>query len=101
MAIREIEMNTGSLQNDIRELESLISQMDSQKKRLEQTVAEMNAMWTGQANAAFDAQFKTDMVNFAGMLSVLREMLKNLRTAKTEYDGCEQRIADVIGRIAI
>lgn len=101
MAITEIEMNTGNLQNDINELDRLLGQMSNQKQRLIRNVEEMNAMWTGQANSAFNNQFKVDMENFESMLQTLREMLESLRNAKKEYDSCEQRVASIIRGIAV
>lgn len=101
MSFSEIEMNTSTLQSDIGTLEELIAKMQEQKRKLTNTVEELNSMWTGQANAAFNTQFKTDMVNFDNMLQILREMLESLENARREYDGCEQRIESIINSIAV
>ena len=101
MSFSEIEMNTSTLQSDIGTLEDLIRRMQEQKRKLTSTVGELNSMWTGQANAAFNAQFEKDMVNFENMLQVLREVLESLENARKEYDGCEQRIEGIINSIAV
>ena len=96
MAIREIEVDTKTLQRDIDNLNRLIEKIKVQKKRLMDSVQQMNATWTGPANAVFNAQFANDMISFDNMITVLSDMSKSMKKARKEYDQCENRVDGII-----
>ena len=62
MAVNEIEMNTSTLAGDIESLEGLVNSLRSQMKKMFQSVEELDAMWDGPANAAFNQQFKAGTI---------------------------------------
>lgn len=101
MAIREIEVDTNTLQRDINKINELIGKMKNQKGKLVTSVQQMNATWSGPANAAFNAQFTTDMKNFDQMIKLLTDMSNSMKKARKEYDQCEKRVDGIIRSIRI
>ena len=101
MAIREIEVDTTALQRDINRINELIGKMKNKKAKLISSVQTMNASWSGSANAAFNAQFNTDMVNIDQMIQTLTDMSNSMKKARKEYDQCEKRVDGIIRSIRI
>ena len=101
MAFSQIEMDTSTLQRDIDTLDDLIRRTREQKRKLITTVEELNSMWSGRANSAFNAQFQTDMANFDNALEVLGEIRNSLENAKSEYNSCEQKVEGIINSITV
>ncbi|MCI9102649.1 MAG: WXG100 family type VII secretion target [Lachnospiraceae bacterium] len=101
MAVNEIEMNTSTLAGDIESLEGLVNSLRSQMKKMFQSVEELDAMWDGPANAAFNQQFKADYKTCEEMCKTLTELIGSLRHAGEEYDKCEQNIDSMIRSIPI
>ncbi len=101
MAINEIEMNTSTLAGDIESLESLVTDLESQMKKMFGSITELDRMWDGPANAAFNQQFQIDYQSCEEMCRVLRELIGSLKYAREEYDKCEQNIDTVIRSIHV
>lgn len=101
MAVNEIEMNTSTLAGDIENLEGLVKQLEAQMKKMFQSVEELDRMWDGPANAAFNEQFQSDYRTCEGMCATLTELIGSLRHAGEEYDKCEQNIDSIIRAIPV
>ncbi len=101
MAVNEIEMNTTTLARDIESLEGLVSQLESQMKKMFQSVNELDQMWDGPANDAFNQQFQLDYQTCQAMCDTLKELIDSLWHAGEQYDKCEQNIDSMIRSIPI
>lgn len=99
MAVNEIEMNTSTLAADIETLETTVSQLEGQMKKMFQSVGELDRMWDGPANATFNQQFNIDYQVCEEMCRVLWELIGSLKHARTEYDKCERNIDSMIRAI--
>lgn len=101
MGADKIRINTGSLNKTRKELQEKLNQA---KKDIEQITADLNslnAMWTGDAHTAFQRQTMADVQFLAGVCDGLQGIISYEGTAVTEYDKCEQEVADLIARIRI
>ncbi|MDO5415634.1 MAG: WXG100 family type VII secretion target [Lachnospiraceae bacterium] len=101
MAINEIEMNTTTLAGDIETLELTVTQLEKQMKKMFGFIDELDKMWDGPANQAFNQQFQADYRTCEEMCRVLRELIGCLKHARQEYDKCEQNIDSMIRSIPI
>jgi WXG100 family type VII secretion target len=101
LAISEIEMNTSTLAGDIESLEGLVTSLRNQMKKMFQSVDELDRMWDGPANAAFNQQFQADYKTCEEMCKTLTDLIGSLRHAGEEYDKCEQNIDSMIRSIPI
>lgn len=101
MGADKIRINTGSLNKTRNELQEKLNQV---KKDIEQITADLNslnAMWTGDAHAAFQGQTMADVQFLAGVCEGLQSIISYEGTAVTEYEKCEQQVSDLIAQIRI
>ncbi len=101
MAIKEISINTATLSRDITQLRTLLGQLEKNRTRLIQEIEELNRMWQGPSNQAFNAQFKTDCLSFENLCKTIREMIQAMEHAKTEYDLCDNKVNSLVNAIRI
>ena len=101
MAITEIEINTSTLGTDIETLETTLGQLEIQVEAMFTSVSELDRMWDGPANDAFNQQFRLDYQICVAMCQTLKELIESLRYAKGEYEKCEQSIDGLIRSIQI
>ncbi|CDD59731.1 putative uncharacterized protein [Clostridium sp. CAG:43] len=101
MTINEIEINTSTLARTIEGLETTTGKLEEQIESMFRTVQELDQMWDGEANAAFNKQFEEDHTLCKDMCTELRAMIESLKHAKTEYDNCENRVNDLVLQLKI
>lgn len=101
MEIKEIEINTVKLFQDIETLETDVEKFDNQMKKMFSSISELDAMWDGPASEAFKQQFQIDYQFCEEMSKVLKDLIESLKHAREEYDKCEQNVEDLICAIQI
>ena len=101
MAITEIEMNTSTLGRDIDSLENMLGQLETQIEKMYGSITDLDRMWDGPANEAFNHQFSRDYQLCLKMCQVLKELIDSLQHAKTEYEKCEQNVDILIRTIKV
>ena len=88
----------GATSGDIRER---IAKMRSCVQRLYAEAAELNTMWEGPANQAFQRQFSQDQESMTQICAALENYVQDLHTAKTEYEACDSDVGGIIDAIRI
>lgn len=101
MAMREISINTAALSRDIEQLNRLLRQLEKDRMRMIQEIQELNAMWKGPSNQAFNEQFKTDCTSFENLCRTIREMIQAMEHAKAEYDSCDRKVNSLVCALRI
>ncbi|MDO5131595.1 MAG: WXG100 family type VII secretion target [Eubacteriales bacterium] len=101
MAIKEIEQNTDLLSDDIIRLEEAKDALESAVDAMFDAVKNLDTMWNGPANAAFNAQFQADYQTCREMNRTLGLLIEKLRNARSEYDKCESEVESLIREIRI
>lgn len=101
MAIKEISINTAALLKDIEQLHMLLGQLEKNRTKMSQEILELNTMWQGPSNQAFNAQFKIDCASFDSLCKTVREMIGAMEHAKTEYEMCDNKINSLVGALKI
>ena len=91
MAVREIAVNTATLARDTAQLTTLLVRLEKDKAKMVQEIQELNRMWQGPSNQAFNDQFKTDCTSLDNLCRTIREMIGAMENAKREYDQCDNR----------
>ena len=59
-------------------------------------IKELDAMWDGQANNAFNIQFNNDYEMMKTVCSNLNKLIESLEYAKAEYLKCEQQVGSAV-----
>lgn len=101
MAVREIAVNTATLAKDTAQLTMLLTKLERDKAKMIQEIQELNRMWQGPSNQAFNAQFKTDCESLDNLCKTIREMIRAMENAKKEYDQCDNRVNALISALKI
>ncbi|MCI9181270.1 MAG: hypothetical protein HFG50_14950 [Lachnospiraceae bacterium] len=101
MAVREIAVNTATLARDTAQLTTLLVRLEKDKAKMVQEIQELNRMWQGPSNQAFNDQFKTDCTSLDNLCRTIREMIGAMENAKREYDQCDNRVNALVSALKI
>lgn len=101
MAIQEIAINTDKLGRDIENLRNVLWQLKKDETKMVQEIQELNAMWSGTANQAFNVQFQADCQSFESLCKTIEEMIQALETAKRDYEKCDNQVNSIVSAIRI
>ena len=101
MAVREIAVNTATLARDMAQLTTLLARLEKDKAKMVQEIQELNRMWQGPSNQAFNDQFKTDCTSLDNLCRTIREMIGAMENAKREYDQCDNRVNALVSALKI
>lgn len=92
----KIKINTKTLQKDTNAILTDLKQVQKKLEAMQSDVAELNGMWSGEANKAFNKTFNKDIKVLAELCSSLESIAVYEDTAKTEYDKCENKVSSLI-----
>ncbi len=98
---REIAINTNTLQGDIDKLNEKLTQVRKSIDEAYTATHELDMMWDGPANIAFQAAFKKDQKDMEEMCNIIEKMIASMSMSKTEYEKCESDVNTIIDSIRI
>lgn len=101
MAIREIEQNTDYLSDDIVRLEEEKAVLEQSIDEMFAAVEELESTWEGPAKESFRSQFQSDYERCVEMNRTLGTLIEKLKTARTEYDKCEEEVGAIVRAIKV
>lgn len=96
-----IRVNTTTLKKDT---DSIVTELNKVRKRIaamKTDVKELNKMWEGEANKAFNQAFEDDITELEQICEMFDELVKYEQTAKKEYDTCEREVGALVDSISI
>ncbi len=96
-----IEVDTNLLAKDIGQATEKLSAMRAALKAVYGEMQELDALWDGAANAAFNKQFALDKQSFEEILTQLEALLDDFEFAKIKYDECERQVNSAVAAIRI
>lgn len=99
--ITYMEIDTSQLKADIRELEAGTAKVKNSLQGLKGEMEELNGMWKGQANMAFQRQVNLDCSLISGLLEKMDRLAGCMAYAANEYVRCEQEVKNVLDDIQI
>lgn len=97
--MREIEVNTEALQQQLVSFQEEITNIRQTINRLSQTVDELKTMWDGPAHETFYAQYMIDHLEFEEYLTILDKIAEKYQDACKEYNRCESEVGSIISSI--
>lgn len=101
MAITYLEVDTGQLQADAKELKEVAA---NAKKELDQFKEEMDVlctMWKGKTSTAFAEQVNSDYARMMFLLNKMQKLSFHMEHARKEYENCEKTVQSSIDAIRI
>lgn len=96
-----IEINTRTLANDIKEMETEVAKLRGEMAKAYNSVAELDAMWKGPANEEFRAAFQSDREAMEEMCRIIDGLIGYMENARNEYRRCEAAVSSEIDAIKI
>lgn len=101
MRIRQIEIHTNRLEQDMEVLRACIERSGQCLTDVSDIVTALDGQWEGAANSMFNQRIMEDL-NFLGdVVREAAELLECLGYADKEYVECENAVADIIAAVRI
>lgn len=101
MAIQEITVDMGQLASGISNMTELVTLLRNQMKEVFNHMTELDAMWDGVANDAFNQQFQIDNEAMEQLCKTFDSIIEHYTTADKEYNNCEDAVHDIVAAISI
>ncbi len=101
MAISKIRVDTGRLDQTRKELQAKLDKIRKDIDQIRDDMNTLNSMWAGDAHEAFETTVAEDISALGGMCDTLQEVINYESGAVTEYNKCEQQVADLITQIRV
>lgn len=98
---KEIGMNSVQLKKDIEAMEKELVEVRACIDRAYLSVRELDQMWDGPANMAFQTNFKNDKARMNEICDAIAVYINALVSAVGEYEKCEADVDAVILNIRI
>ncbi len=99
MAVREIEIETNTLDKDIKELLGELGNARKFIQTMTEDMAELDSMWDGPANDVFMAQFGQDVQYAQELCNMVQKLTECMEYAKKQYDICDGEVSALIASI--
>ena len=96
-----IEVNIETLEQDIKDMEDALKKVREDMKGMFDSVSQLDAMWDGPANTAFNKQFRIDRETFDSLCESVDGIIDSMDSAKQSYRKCEAEVKKEIDRIKI
>ena len=96
-----IEVNITALEQDTGELRETLKLVRDDMGAMFDTVQELDTMWDGPANEAFNKQFESDRQTLLALCKAVEDILGSMENAQGEYRKCEAGVREEIEKIRI
>ncbi|MFR5634000.1 MAG: WXG100 family type VII secretion target [Monoglobales bacterium] len=96
-----IEINMRTLEQDISEMQQQLAELRQEMDQAYSSVRELDSMWNGPANEAFNQAFTADKEAMESMCSIIESLISYMENAKKEYQKCEAAVSAEIDSIRI
>ena len=101
MAVQEITIDMTLQASDIQSLQENVALLRSQMQEMYNEITELDAMWDGPANDAFNQQFQQDYATMENMCKTFDSIIDCFEFANKEYNSCENSVFDIVKSISI
>lgn len=99
--MREIAVDRRQLALDTDRMQETVTALRKEMQALRQDMEELNAMWTGPANAIFRMQFEADQEMLEGICKTVDALIDCCIYADREYNDCANEVYEIVASIQI
>ncbi|MBQ7203377.1 MAG: WXG100 family type VII secretion target [Eubacterium sp.] len=92
----QFEVNVQQLTHDIERARGCLRYLNNNLNSMFGEIKELDTMWDGTANDAFNIQFNNDYEMMKDVIKNLRKLIESLEFAKSEYIKCENQVGSAI-----
>lgn len=90
------EVNLSTLSSDINNARHSLDYIRKNVKGMFNEIKELDAMWDGDANAAFNVQFNSDYEMMLEVCKNIEKLINSMEFAKQEYARCENSVSSAV-----
>lgn len=101
MSANKIRVNTDSLNQTKKNLQEKLSSIRKAISDISEDMNTLNSMWMGEAHEAFVANTDTDIQFLNNVCDGIQGIINYEENAVTEYNKCEQQVAELIRQMQI
>lgn len=101
MDIREITVDTATLQNDINDIQSALCKVKARSESMFREIDVLDNMWDGEAHDTFFVQMQEKHRKMQELQKVIERLLECMQYADHEYLSCEDAVHSIINTIRI
>lgn len=94
----QFEMRPSDMEQVARDIASKIQEWQASVNKLYQLHAEMDAMWEGDANEAFNKQFAEDKPKYNNLGNLMEEYKNEIIKAANIMDNADREAATMIAK---
>lgn len=101
MASNIIEVNTGSLKGDVSEIAAELEKIRRGANQLLNLLGQLETMWEGSAKQTFSAAVRDDVGRLQTLVKAMQVLANKTSDARSEYDKCENSVAQIVASIKV
>lgn len=101
MAVSKIKVNTITLKKDTDLISQALKDIKKKMTEMKNDVTQLNGMWEGDANKAFNKAFQDDITALELLCNGIQSIIDYESNAKKEYDSCENKVSSLIDSISV
>lgn len=101
MNIEKIRVDTEQLKKDRASIKANLAMIKKEIQSIYGEVKELDSMWDGSANEAFNKQFNNDYMTINEILGEISKFVGKMDYARCKYENCEQSISEVISKMRV
>lgn len=101
MAVSKIKINTALLKRDAGNITKILSDIEKKALKMQTDVVQLNGMWEGEANMAFNKAFQDDITALRTVIKEVQDIVDYEENAKKEYDSCESKVSELVDSIPV
>lgn len=101
MDIREIAVDTNTLQNDISDMRRTLDKVKERSESMFRAIDILDDMWEGASHEEVVRQNAYDCQKMRELCEVIEKLIECMRYADDEYMSCENAVHSIIKTIQI
>lgn len=101
MDIREITVDTVTLQNDINDVQNTLGKVKMHSESMFRELDALGDMWDGEAHGTFAMQIQENRRKMQELQKVIERLIECMQYADHEYLSCEDAVHSIINTIRI
>ncbi|WP_432627721.1 WXG100 family type VII secretion target [Brotaphodocola sp.] len=94
-----IGINLEALGRDIGQMQTELQLLRSHIGLTYDSIKELNTMWNGPANEAFNQTFESDYQSMNEMCKMIKSLIEYMENARDQYRHCEDLVSQEIESI--
>lgn len=92
-------VNIQKMQAAAGELENINSSMMKQIKKLDETIAEVRKVWSGEASTTYLKQYDKNAKSFQAMANAIKQASEALKESCSSYDHADSTAMDIVSKM--